>query len=176
MAGFIKNMFENFARTAGKAMTNIEQPKTSKRSFSSFMDMITNNVASDQSSRINKKIAQDKNVNVGKIYSMRNYEEGERPEGKARNWTGENVGRGDEDSGRLTEEVRSSAVDQVKYDPSQNLCWVKYVGGSGEWYSFSMNPKEFKTYMQSSSKGRYTQNVMREKNYDKNWENHPVPR
>lgn len=173
--GFIRNIFNNLIKNNNKAITENNEAKTSKRTFKGFMDQILNNVSSDQTTRINKKLAQDKNLNVSKIYSMRNYEEGNRPEGNARMWKGENVGRGDEDTGNITEEVRSSAVDSVKYDPGQGLCWVRYVGGNGEWYSFKMNPKQFKTYMQASSKGRYTQNVMREQNYDTEWENHPVP-
>lgn len=175
MAGFISNIINNVLKVSGKIADQNNNAATSKRNFQSFMDLIKNNVASDQSTRINKKIAQDKNVNVGKVYSMRNYDEGNRPEGRARWWKGESVGRGDEESGNLTEEVRSSAIDSVKYDPKQGLCWVKYVDGNGGWYSFKMNPSQFKTYMQSSSKGRYTNNIMRERNYDNDWENHPVP-
>lgn len=189
MAGMIKNIIGNFlknnnldfAGSVGVTQQNtqnnsqIKTPKFSKRSFSDFMDMVKRNVASDQTTRINKKLAQDKDVNVSKVYSMRNYDENERPEGNARNWTGDNVGRGAEDvPGNVTEEVRSSAINQVKYDPRQGLCWVQYTDGD-QWYSFKMNPKQFKTYMQSSSKGRYTQNVMRQVNYDNNWEDHPYP-
>lgn len=190
MAGIIKNIINSFLQNnnldfAGSVGVtdqsqnnnqNISAPKFSKRTFSNFMDLVKKNVASDQTTRINKKLAQDKDVNVSKVYSMRNYDDGNRPEGNARYWKGENVGRGLEDvPGNITEEVRSSAIDQVKYDPKQNLCWVKYVDGNGGWYSFKMNPKQFKTYMQSSSKGRYTQNVMRQVNYDNDWENHPYP-
>lgn len=68
--------------------------------------------------------------------------------------------------------IPSTAISKVRYDPEQQICWVKYRSGK-EWYSFSMTPEEFKAYMAAPSKGRHTQK-MRKTNYDSNWKEHKL--
>lgn len=61
------------------------------------------------------------------------------------------------------EEVTSSAIQDVKYDPSSHICKVKFTSGD-TWYDFMMTPAEFENFMNSDSKGQYVQNIMRKQN------------
>lgn len=61
------------------------------------------------------------------------------------------------------EEVTSTAIADVKYDPSSHICKVKYTTGD-TWYDFMMTPAEFEEFMNADSKGKYVQHVMRQQN------------
>lgn len=103
--------------------------------FGGFINRIINRlngsaVNSDQRIKINRRLAQDKVVNVDKLYSERNYMAGERPAGDPRTWEGENLGRGkSNDTDNVTEQVGSTAIEAVKYNPQTEECWVRYKKG-----------------------------------------------
>lgn len=61
------------------------------------------------------------------------------------------------------EEIASTAIQDVKYDPSSHICKVKYNGGD-KWYDFMMTPAEFEQFMNADSKGRYCATVMKVQN------------
>lgn len=124
-------------------------------------------VNSDQRIKINRRLAQDKMVKVDKLYSERNYIAGNRPEGDPRNWTDDNLGRGDTlDTDNVVEQVGSTAIHHVEYNPKTGECNVAYKTNPQKMYHFiDMSPDQFKAYMQSGSKGQYTQE-MRLNNHD----------
>lgn len=120
---------------------------------------------SDQRLKIAKRLAQDKDITVDKLYSERNYQIGNKPS----EWGKENIGRAQENDMTATNtQVGSTAIDTVKYNPQTEECKVKYKNGD-KFYNFvNMPPEQFKQYMQSGSKGRYTQK-MRVTNHDPNY-------
>lgn len=124
---------------------------------------------SDQRVKINRRLAQDKTVNIDKLYSERNYVAGARPEGDPRTWNGDNLGRGDTlDTDNITEQVGSTAINAVQYEPKTGECWVQYKTSPKRYHFVNMTPDQFKAYMQSGSKGQYTQE-MRLNNHDPNY-------
>lgn len=120
-------------------------------------------LASDNTKKIDKKIKKDKEVSVDRLYSKRFYSKG-----SDGNYTDNDAKKAslDEYSGETEVEIPSTAIADVKYNPKEKVCHVKYVGGD-KWYRFvNMSPQQFKSFMMSSSKGRYVQKVMRKKNHD----------
>lgn len=119
-------------------------------------------LSSGDKKKISRDLRKDKNVTIGNLTSKR--------------WLsrGSNGHYSDDDSkmtlneyeGEQEVEIPSTAIADVKYDPSTRVCHVKYRGGN-KWYRFiNMSPQQFKAFMNASSKGRYVQFVMRKKNYD----------
>ena len=120
------------------------------------------NLSSGDKRKISRDLRKDKNVTIGNLTSKR--------------WLsrGSNGHYSDDDSkmtlneyeGEQEVEIPSTAIADVKYDPSTRVCHVKYRGGN-KWYRFiNMSLQQFKAFMNASSKGRYVQFVMRKKNYD----------
>lgn len=121
---------------------------------------------SDERARIAKRLAQDKKVRIGSLYSDRNYQAGEKPQGDPREWTGEHIGRGDtENTDTIDLPIRSTAIDSVEYNPKEKDVYVKYRNGKKRYHFVNMSPDQFKSYMNAGSKGRYTQD-MRITNHD----------
>lgn len=121
--------------------------------------------ASDDKKKIAKNLRKDKDVIINKLISKRfvpTDDEGRYPNADLKNFM-------DEYKGDTEVEIPSTAIADVKYDPKSGVCHVKYVGGN-KWYRFvNMSPQQFKSFMNSSSKGRYVQRVMRLKNHDPNY-------
>lgn len=121
---------------------------------------------SDERMKIAKRLAQDKKVRIGTLYSERNYKEGEKPAGDPREWTDDNIGRGEtENTETIDVPIRSTAIDSVEYDPKEKDIYVKYRKGKKRYHFVNMSPQQFKSYMNAGSKGRYTQD-MRITNHD----------
>lgn len=57
--------------------------------------------------------------------------------------------------------LASTAIAEIQYDPSTEICKVKYQPGNGNFYDFRMTVDEFKRFMNAPSKGRYVQTVMK---------------
>lgn len=118
--------------------------------------------ASDDKKKIAKNLRKDKDVTINKLISKRfvpTDEEGKYSVTDLKNYL-------DEYKGDTEVEIPSTAIADVRYDPKTKVCHVKYVGGN-KWYRFvNMTPQQFKSFMNSSSKGRYVQRIMRHKNHD----------
>lgn len=50
--------------------------------------------------------------------------------------------------------VKSTAVESVRYDPSNNHLWVRYTSSPKE-YVFDVDEKTFQKFMRAGSKGRF---------------------
>lgn len=64
-----------------------------------------------------------------------------------------------EESDTVLENIQSTAVQRVRYDPDTNVCKVTFVGGDKE-YDYNMTPAQFKKFMQAASKGRHVHRVL----------------
>lgn len=135
-----------------------------------IMDRLFNKVfgqlESGQTKRIEKKLKKGKEINVGLMNSKRYYGKGSDGHFIDEDATSNSL---DEWDGEIEVDVPSTAVAEVKYDPETGVCNVRYVDGD-KWYRFEgMSPEQFQTFMKSSSKGRYVNNVMRKKNRAKEY-------
>lgn len=118
--------------------------------------------SSDDKQKINKLLNKGKEVNVNDLVSKRYVSKGSQG-----HYTDEDAKVSlDEYAGETETDIKSTAIDDVKYNEKTKTCWVKYVGGK-KWYKFvNMSRQQFESFMNASSKGRYVQNVMRTKNHD----------
>ena len=122
---------------------------------------------SGQTQKIENKLKKGKEINVGLINSKRYYGKGSDGHFIDDDAT---VNSLDEYDGEAEADVKSTAVQEVRYvpnsqDPGEGVCWVRFVGGKGKWYRYEhMSPQQFKSFMNASSKGRYLNKVMRVKN------------
>lgn len=140
------------------------------------MDKLFNKVFSQlesgQTNKIEKKLEKGKEINVGLMNSKRYYGKGSDGHFIDKDAT---VNSLDEYDGEVEVDIPSTAIQEVHYvpnsrDPSEGVCWVRFVGGKGKWYRFeNMSPQQFKSFMNASSKGRYVNNVMRVKNRAKGY-------
>lgn len=118
---------------------------------------------SGQTKRIEKRLRKGMDIAISLMNSKRYYGKG--PDGSFIDGTHSM----DEYDGEVEVEIPSTAVAEVKYDPETGVCNVRYVDGD-KWYRFEgMSPQQFQTFMKSSSKGRYVNNVMRKKNRAKGY-------
>lgn len=118
---------------------------------------------SGQTKRIEKRLRKGMEIAIDLMNSKRYYGKGK--DGSFIDGTHSM----DEYDGEVGVEIPSTAIDEVKYDPETRVCNVKYVDGD-KWYRFEeMSPQQFQTFMKSSSKGRYVNNVMRKKNRAKGY-------
>lgn len=60
-------------------------------------------------------------------------------------------------------QVKSTAVDKVRYEPDKNKLYLTFVGGNKE-YVYDVSPEEFEEFLKSGSKGRYVNYVLKENN------------
>lgn len=91
----------------------------------------------------------DKNVNIRGLQSKR-FEDPE---------TGKmdlDVASGSEDEDKIIQEnVASTAIDSVRYDPKKKIMWIRFVGGDKE-YAFPNVPKDkIQQFLKAQSKGRF---------------------
>lgn len=54
----------------------------------------------------------------------------------------------------------STAVKSIEYNPQTGICSIVFVGGTKS-YDYSMNQSQFDEFVNSSSKGRYVNYVMK---------------
>jgi hypothetical protein len=173
---FGDNPLGGSARASGAKQETEKPKKTEKKTGSSFSPILalaqsirkkteekpSKTISSGDKKKISRDLRKDKNVTISNLTSKR--------------WLsrGSNGHYSDDDSkmtlneyeGEQEVEIPSTAIADVKYDPSTRVCHVKYRGGN-KWYRFiNMSPQQFKAFMNASSKGRYVQFVMRKKNYD----------
>lgn len=59
--------------------------------------------------------------------------------------------------------IKSTAIDDVKYDPNTNTASVKWINGD-KYYDFDVSPDEMKDFTDSFSKGRHVNNVWKQYN------------
>ena len=107
---------------------------------------------------IREKVLSGKSVEVKRPTSYRSYKKG--TDGTYSSGT---YSIGKYKPGSRTAALASTAIGDVKYDPTTKICKVQYVGG-GKWYDFKMEPDEFMKFIDSPSKGRYVQYVMKVQN------------
>lgn len=65
--------------------------------------------------------------------------------------------------GPVTLQVPSTAIANARFDEDEGKIFVTYVGGDKE-YVFKGDRRDWLAFMNSGSKGRYAQNVLRKKN------------
>lgn len=122
-----------------------------------------NNSVKQEPRSIFKKILQGKSIAVNDLLSSRKRDS----EGKV-SPEGDPNAREEKES----YDVRSTSVDRVRYLPRLGLLFLKYKQGS-KYYVFSgVSKSQFDEFMGSSSKGQYTEDVLRKQNYDYNWPRH----
>lgn len=113
----------------------------------------------EHNDKIRKRVLQGKTTEVMHPTSIRSLNKG--PDGTYRSGS---IEAGKIDGADKYQEVASSAIKSVKYDPSTHICKVQYQGGNGQYYDFMMSPDEFEQFMNSDSKGRYCATVMKIQN------------
>lgn len=65
--------------------------------------------------------------------------------------------------------VKSTAIDSVRYDPSNNHLYVTYTSGPKE-YVFDADEKTFQKFMRAGSKGRFAHYILKQNNQaPKSW-------
>lgn len=144
-----------------KPHTNKDEPK--QESGFTFAFTPKKSLASDDTKKIDKKLGKDKDLLIGTLISKRYYGKGSDGHYTDKDAIHNSL---DEYSGETEVEIPSTAIKDVRYNPKTRVCYVKYTSGN-KWYRFiNMSPQQFKAFMDSSSKGRYVQFVMRKKNYD----------
>ena len=66
-------------------------------------------------------------------------------------------------------QLPSTAIESARFDEDKGAIYITYVGG-GKEYVFKGDRNDWLKFMNSGSKGRYTQNVLRVKNQaPKSW-------
>ena len=66
-------------------------------------------------------------------------------------------------------QLPSTAIESARFDEDKGAIYITYVGG-GKEYVFKGDRNDWLQFMNSGSKGRYTQNVLRVKNQaPKSW-------
>lgn len=61
-------------------------------------------------------------------------------------------------------QLPSTAIANARFDEDKGAIYITYVGDSGKEYVFKGNKKDWLQFMNSGSKGRYVQYVMKVKN------------
>lgn len=132
-----------------------------------FKDILNKNEFSSSEGReseIMKRVLSGHNVNV-KPSSSRYYTRG--TSGQYQDGTVEM----DQYSGGVRNAKPSEAIESVKYDPNTQICSIVFRNGSGKAYDFKLTQQEFATFMQSSSKGAYVNQVLKKNNRIANYSN-----
>ena len=67
-------------------------------------------------------------------------------------------------------ELPSTAIESARFDEDKGAIYITYVGDGGKEYVFKGDRKTWLKFMNSGSKGRFVQNVMRKYNQaPKSW-------
>lgn len=67
-------------------------------------------------------------------------------------------------------QIPSTAIESARFDEDKGAIYVTYVNGGGKEYVFQGDKKDWLYFMNSGSKGRHTQHVLRKNNQaPKSW-------
>lgn len=119
-------------------------------------------------SSINKKLDKEKEVNFRPTSSReirRNPVSEMFQNGITSIWNGTMLNTNNEqiDEDTRVVQVPSTAISHIRYDPKNELLYQTFVNGNKE-YVYKVSKSEFRKYMNSGSKGRYTNRVLKYKN------------
>lgn len=117
--------------------------------------------------KINKRLDENKSVNIANPTSQRTFTKGEQTRNnkgqfEKRSYTTGNIDIGDttdqysKKDYAKTGEIVSSAISNARYDPKDNSLNITYQGGNKE-YKFAATPEDVQEWIDAPSKGRITQ-------------------
>lgn len=135
--------------------------------------------------RQNKLLDKNKTVEVGKLISKRilsrNADTGSYVGGKLnisdkpfteddRKKYGKKLSEQIKNKGLVEVQLPSTAIANARFDEDKGAIYITYVGDGGKEYVFQGDRKTWLDFMNSGSKGRFVQNVMRKYNQaPKSW-------
>ena len=133
----------------------------------------------------NKLLDKNKTVEVGKLISKRifsrNDDTGSYVGGKLtisdkpfteddRKNYGKKLSERIKNKGPVEVQLPSTAIANARFDEDKGAIYITYVGDGGKEYVFQGDRKTWLKFMNSGSKGRFVQNVMRKYNQaPKSW-------
>ena len=133
----------------------------------------------------NKLLDKNKTVEVGKLISKRilsrNDDTGSYVGGKLnisdnpfteddRKKYGKKLSEQIKNKGPVEVQLPSTAIANARFDEDKGAIYITYVGDGGKEYVFQGDRKTWLKFMNSGSKGRFVQNVMRKYNQaPKSW-------
>ena len=133
----------------------------------------------------NKLLDKNKTVEVGKLISKRilsrNDDTGSYVGGKLiisdkpfteddRKKYGKKLSEQIKNKGPVEVQLPSTAIANARFDEDKGAIYITYVGDGGKEYVFQGDRKTWLKFMNSGSKGRFVQNVMRKHNQaPKSW-------
>lgn len=133
----------------------------------------------------NKLLDKNKTVEVGKLISKRalsrNADTGSYVGGKVtisdnpfteedRKKYGKKLSEQIKNKGPVEVQLPSTAIANARFDEDKGAIYITYVGDGGKEYVFQGDRKTWLKFMNSGSKGRFVQNVMRKYNQaPKSW-------
>ena len=133
----------------------------------------------------NKLLNKNKTVEVGKLISKRilsrNDDTGSYVGGKVtisdnpfteddRKNYGKKLSERVKNKGPVEVQLPSTAIANARFDEDKGAIYITYVGDGGKEYVFQGDRKTWLKFMNSGSKGRFVQNVMRKYNQaPKSW-------
>lgn len=133
----------------------------------------------------NKLLNKNKTVEVGKLISKRilsrNDDTGSYVGGKLnisdkpfteedRKKYGKKLSEQIKNKGPVEVQLPSTAIANARFDEDKGAIYITYVGDGGKEYVFQGDRKTWLKFMNSGSKGRFVQNVMRKYNQaPKSW-------
>ena len=127
----------------------------------------------------NKLLDKNKTVEVGKLISKRilsrNADTGSYVGGKLtisdkpfteedRKKYGKKLTKQIKNSEQVDVQIPSTAIANARFDEDKGAIYITYVGDGGKEYVFQGDRKTWLNFMNSGSKGRFVQNVMRKYN------------
>ena len=127
----------------------------------------------------NKLLDKNKTVEVGKLISKRilsrNADTGSYVGGKLnisdnpfteddRKKYGKKLSEQIKNKGPVEVQLPSTAIANARFDEDKGAIYITYVGDGGKEYVFQGDRKTWLNFMNSGSKGRFVQNVMRKYN------------
>ena len=127
----------------------------------------------------NKLLDKNKTVEVGKLISKRilsrNDDTGSYVGGKLnisdnpfteddRKKYGKKLSEQIKNKGPVEVQLPSTAIANARFDEDKGAIYITYVGDGGKEYVFQGDRKTWLKFMNSGSKGRFVQNVMRKYN------------
>lgn len=133
--------------------------------ISKLWDDITNNLrarkghftgTSGNEDKISKRIDSEKNVNISNPTSKRTFHK------ENGTFLDQQIDIGDTGAGEVGEVV-SSAIDNIDYDPVNNIASVTFHNGS-QSYDYSVTPDEMKEMMNAPSKGQWLNSIWKHYN------------
>ena len=133
----------------------------------------------------NKLLDKNKTVEVGKLISKRtlsrNADTGSYVGGKLnisdkpftkedRDKYGKKLSKQIKNSEQVDVQIPSTAIANARFDEDKGAIYITYVGDGGKEYVFKGDRKDWLNFMNSGSKGRYVQYIMKVHNQaPKSW-------